>query len=97
MSVNPSGADTGIFRDKQVNAMDADALTPCIAMTSATMVMTMRNKQGLVFHEEENTNTFILMTKKMNTNTFIFLRKKIQISSYSQNKFNTTRVMGDLI
>ena len=55
MSVNPSGADTGIFQDKQVNAMDADALAPCIAWTSATMVLTMHDKWIVIFHEEENT------------------------------------------
>ena len=38
MSVNVSGAETGIFWDNYVNTVDADALAPSIARPSATTV-----------------------------------------------------------
>ena len=39
--VASSGADIGIF---QVNIMAPDALTPCVARSSATMVLTMQDE-----------------------------------------------------
>ena len=37
--INPSGAETRIFQDNQVNAIVVDALAPCVARPSATMVL----------------------------------------------------------
>ena len=52
--INHSDAETGIFRENQVNTMPADALDPCVSRTSAAMVhqSTMEDKRDLVFHEE---------------------------------------------
>ena len=33
--INPSGSETGIFRDNQVNTTAADALAPSVAKSSA--------------------------------------------------------------
>ena len=41
--INPYGAETGIFQEKWVSVMAADALAPCIARSSADM--------GSFFHE----------------------------------------------
>ena len=44
---NPSGTETRIVQENQVNTMAADALAK-----TAAMVMTMLDKYVLVFHEE---------------------------------------------
>ena len=49
--VNPYRAATGIFREIWVNTMAADVLPPCVARTSATMVLTLQDTRILVFHE----------------------------------------------
>ena len=51
--VNPAGGGTGIFRDEMVNTMTADALVTSNARSSAAIVLTMRNKQVLIFHGGE--------------------------------------------
>ena len=45
------GVEIGIFHENYVNNMATDALAPGVAMTSAAMVMTMHDKEVLVFHE----------------------------------------------
>ena len=40
------------YFSNKVNTMTADALAPCIARASTTMVSTMEDKRVLVFHEE---------------------------------------------
>ena len=52
LELNSTGAETGLFCDNKVNIMAADALTPCIIRTSAAIVLTVQDKQNLVFHEE---------------------------------------------
>ena len=47
-----NGTETTIFQDHQVNDMDADALAPCVARSSATMVLNLQHKQVIVFHKE---------------------------------------------
>ena len=47
-----SGAESRISQDYSVNTMAANALAPCVARLSATMVSIMQIKQVLVFHEE---------------------------------------------
>ena len=51
--VTSSGIGTGILWDSKANAMAVDALAPCIARVSATMVLNVKGKKVLVFHEEE--------------------------------------------
>ena len=48
--VNPLHAEAGRFREKQVTAMAADALAPCISRTSAAMILTKLDNE--VFQEE---------------------------------------------
>ena len=48
-----SGAANRIFWTNWVNTMAADALAPCIARSSATMVLTVQGKWIFVFHEDE--------------------------------------------
>ena len=49
--VNPSGDETGIFGKNYLNTMTADDLAPCIARSSAAMVLIMEDEQIHVFHE----------------------------------------------
>ena len=37
-NVNPSGTESGIFWENQVNTLVADALVPCVAGTSAGII-----------------------------------------------------------
>ena len=48
---NLYGAETEIFWDHWVNTITADALAPCVARSSAIMVLTKHDKQVLTFHE----------------------------------------------
>ena len=41
--------EIGIVQDNKVNTLAADALDPCVARTSAPMVLNLLNKQILVF------------------------------------------------
>ena len=50
--INPTGADPGICRENEVNAMADDALATCVARTSAAMVLTMKDSRVFVFFEE---------------------------------------------
>ena len=47
-----NGTETTIFQDHQVNDMDADDLAPCVARSSATMVLNLQYEQVIVFHKE---------------------------------------------
>ena len=38
--VNPRGADTGIFRENDVDTTGGDALDPCVDMSQFAMPMT---------------------------------------------------------
>ena len=49
-SLNPIGPETRIFQENYVNTLAADAWALAL---SAAMVLTVRNKQVLVYHEEE--------------------------------------------
>ena len=49
--VNLTGAENGIFRYRYVNTMIADDLAPCVARSSATIVLTLQDERVLIFHE----------------------------------------------
>ena len=51
-AVAAAAAEIGLFLDNQVNTIIADALAPCIARLSATIVWTLQNKQILVIGKE---------------------------------------------
>ena len=51
MHNNFSGTETRIFGAKWVNAMSANALDPCVARTSAAMVLNIQDK-WIIFYEE---------------------------------------------
>ena len=51
--INPSGAKTGIIHENLVNTIAADALAPCVARSSAAMLLIMWDHQVLVFDEQE--------------------------------------------
>ena len=40
----------GIFGDKYVNTMGADALTPYVAKSPATQILPMQDKQAIAFN-----------------------------------------------
>ena len=48
--LDPSGAEDGIFQENKVNSV-ADALAPCVARSSAAMVLTVQDNDILIFHE----------------------------------------------
>ena len=48
--INPFDAEIGTFQDHCCNTMAADALAPCIARSSAGMVLTTKNSKAFVFH-----------------------------------------------
>ena len=50
--INPSGAENWIYQKNQVNTMAVDDLAPCIARSSASMVLTMQEKLVLIFYGE---------------------------------------------
>ena len=47
-----SSAEAGMFQEKMVNTMTADALALCVARPSAAIVLTMQHKLMFVFHCE---------------------------------------------
>ena len=80
MIINPFSAETGILQDKWVDTMAADALAPCVARASASMVLTMQDKQLLVFHKERFQRPVLSQDREMieNTNVFSCFLKWIQ-------------------
>ena len=50
--VNPSAAQTEIFRENQVNTLAVDAVAQCVTTPSATMVLTENDEQILVFNKD---------------------------------------------
>ena len=50
--INPFGAYIRLFGAYQVNSIVADALAPCVTRSSATMLLIMQDKHGLIFHGE---------------------------------------------
>ena len=50
--VNPPGAETRIFWNNRVSTIATDDLALCINRTSATMILTIQNRQILVFYKE---------------------------------------------
>ena len=50
--IDPSGAETRIFQENYDITMAADALAPCVARTSAAMLLTIWYKQVCVSHAE---------------------------------------------
>ena len=50
--VSPSGSETETVKHTLLNTMAADALAPGGAKSSAAMILTMKNNQVFVFHEE---------------------------------------------
>ena len=44
--------ETRILKENYVNTMVAGAVAPCIARSSATMILNMQDKRVLVFHVE---------------------------------------------
>ena len=47
----PCGVENGIFQDNYVNAMAANAPAPYITKSSTGMVLTVLDKQVIVFHK----------------------------------------------
>ena len=47
--LNPSGSEVRIYCYNQINIMTADALAPCVAKSTASMILTVRDKYILVF------------------------------------------------
>ena len=45
-------AKTGIFRQILVIIVAADALAPCVARSTATMIMNIQDARIIVFHEK---------------------------------------------
>ena len=66
--INPSGDGDEIFRDNQVNTMVADVLAPCVARSSAAMVLTVIYT-GPCLHDLRHLKVKRLQT---NANTFLF-------------------------
>ena len=76
--------------------MPADALAPCVARSSAAMVLAMRNGQVLVFHEEgfqlpvscqcrgltEDVNMFLFPLRNLARNGLICIYSLIYLSIY---------------
>ena len=52
MGLNPSGTETRMFRENQLNTMVVDALALCVTILSAALVLDIQNKQALLFYEE---------------------------------------------
>ena len=50
-SINPVSADTTKFQARSANTMAADVLSPCIARSSATMLLSVQNKEVLIFQD----------------------------------------------
>ena len=50
---NLYGAKPDIFREHQVNKITAEALNTRFARTSLAMVLSMQERQALVFHENK--------------------------------------------
>ena len=48
----PSGAETGIFRYNKVDDVAADTLAPCVARSSAAMMLIMQHRGFLVCHKK---------------------------------------------
>ena len=48
-----SDAGARMFRENEVNSIDADALAPCVSRSSAAMILTVQDKQVLVLYNEE--------------------------------------------
>ena len=82
--INPFGSDTKKFWENEVKTMSADALAPCITRTPATMVLTVLDKQFLVFHfegfqlpvpilcwDKKNMKKFYVFTNKISTRRVI--------------------------
>ena len=51
-TLNPADAQNRLLCVNKVNTMATDTLPPYIARSSAAIVLTMWDKQVLVFHEE---------------------------------------------
>ena len=52
MRWNPFGVESRIFQDNLVDAMVVDALAPCVARSSSTIVLNMQDKWNLGFCKE---------------------------------------------
>ena len=50
--VNPPDAETRIFQENKLGTMHADALAPWITKTSADTVLTMQDKQVVIFKQD---------------------------------------------
>ena len=81
---NNPGAANGIFCDNWVHTMAADALTPCITKPSATIVLTMQDKQVPVFCEGG-------FQTHASFQCYHNYRKCIQVHYVSSIKFSMTR------
>ena len=81
---NNPGAANGIFCDNWVHTMAADALTPCITKPSATIVLTMQDKQVPVFCEGG-------FQTHASFQCYYNYRKCIQVHYVSSIKFSMTR------
>ena len=51
-SLSPSGAETSIIQANWIITKAADALAPCVTKASAAMILTMNDKQILVFSKK---------------------------------------------
>ena len=57
----PSGGVAEIFQDNEVNIMAADTLARYVAISSATMTLSMPNKQVLVFQGCNFSTSMVIM------------------------------------
>ena len=53
MIFNSTGAETGIFRENQYNATGTDNPAPCVARTSAAIVLTVWDKLSEIYYEKD--------------------------------------------
>ena len=71
-----TAAETRIFQVNEVSTIAVDALAPCVARTSAAMVLIIQDKWILIFHGESISTTCTISVLRNDGNcnyVFIFL------------------------
>ena len=61
VSFGPTGVELKVFQDNEVNIMAADTLARYVAIWSATMTLSMPNKQVLVFQGGNYSTTMVMI------------------------------------
>ena len=75
------------YSEKVFNTMAADDLAPCVARSSAAMVLTKQDKQVLIYHKD----TFQLPVPSQ----WWEIIENANVFYVSRNKLSTTRVNGE--